>query len=101
MQFRQLGRSNLTVSVLSLGSWLTYEFMEEHAGPTGPCLLSAARSRRKPAVRRDRSRAGGGECWRPGGPVAPHTAGADATAQPRALTLVGQFGMPQGTHRVL
>jgi aryl-alcohol dehydrogenase-like predicted oxidoreductase len=29
MEFRQLGNSGLTVSALSLGSWLTYEFMAE------------------------------------------------------------------------
>jgi aryl-alcohol dehydrogenase-like predicted oxidoreductase len=29
MEFRQLGNSGIEVSVLSLGSWLTYEFMEE------------------------------------------------------------------------
>jgi aryl-alcohol dehydrogenase-like predicted oxidoreductase len=29
MQFRQLGNSGIEVSVLALGSWLTYEFMEE------------------------------------------------------------------------
>ena len=29
MEFRQLGHSGLAVSALSLGSWLTYEFMEE------------------------------------------------------------------------
>jgi aryl-alcohol dehydrogenase-like predicted oxidoreductase len=29
MEFRQLGHSGIAVSVFSLGSWLTYEFMEE------------------------------------------------------------------------
>lgn len=29
MEYRQLGRSGLAVSAFSLGSWLTYEFMEE------------------------------------------------------------------------
>lgn len=29
MEYRQLGHSNLEVSVFSLGSWLTYEFMDE------------------------------------------------------------------------
>ncbi len=29
MEYRQLGNSDLEVSVFSLGSWLTYEFMEE------------------------------------------------------------------------
>jgi L-glyceraldehyde 3-phosphate reductase len=29
MGFRQLGHSGIAVSVFSLGSWLTYEFMEE------------------------------------------------------------------------
>jgi aryl-alcohol dehydrogenase-like predicted oxidoreductase len=29
MEYRQLGNSGVEVSVLSLGSWLTYEFMEE------------------------------------------------------------------------
>jgi aryl-alcohol dehydrogenase-like predicted oxidoreductase len=31
MEYRQLGHSGLEVSVLSLGSWLTYEFIEEEA----------------------------------------------------------------------
>jgi aryl-alcohol dehydrogenase-like predicted oxidoreductase len=31
MEYRQLGHSGLQVSALSLGSWLTYEFMEEQA----------------------------------------------------------------------
>jgi aryl-alcohol dehydrogenase-like predicted oxidoreductase len=31
MEFRPLGRSGLDVSAFSLGSWLTYEFMDEHA----------------------------------------------------------------------
>src|SRR5262245_46643712 len=30
MEFRQLGHSGLAVSTLSLGSWLTYEFIDEH-----------------------------------------------------------------------
>ena len=29
MQYRTLGNSNIRVSALSLGSWMTYEFMEE------------------------------------------------------------------------
>jgi aryl-alcohol dehydrogenase-like predicted oxidoreductase len=31
MEYRQLGNSGIEVSVFSLGSWLTYEFMEESA----------------------------------------------------------------------
>jgi aryl-alcohol dehydrogenase-like predicted oxidoreductase len=30
MEFRQLGHSGVAVSAFSLGSWLTYEFMDEH-----------------------------------------------------------------------
>jgi aryl-alcohol dehydrogenase-like predicted oxidoreductase len=30
MEFRQLGLSGIAVSAFSLGSWLTYEFMDEH-----------------------------------------------------------------------
>jgi len=29
MEFRKLGNSGITVSALSLGSWLTFEFIEE------------------------------------------------------------------------
>ena len=29
MEYRQLGHSGIEVSVFSLGSWLTYEYMEE------------------------------------------------------------------------
>ena len=73
MEYRQLGHSGLGVSALSLGSWLTYESIDEQdalaviscglaaginflddARPAGASLLLAERPGVKPAVRRDK-----------------------------------------------